>query len=50
MEIKYNNSVVRIQGKIDRKKLEIETIKFMTKVQRSKKNEHDNKTRIIKEK
>ena len=49
MEIKYNNAVVYIYGEIDRKTIEESTIEFMTKVQRSKKNGNDNKTRTIKE-
>ena len=50
MEIKYNNAVINIRGKVDREKIEDATIMFMTKVQRSKKNGNNNKTRDIKEK
>lgn len=50
MEIKYNNSVVRIYGKVDREKIEDATVAFMRKVQRSKDNEYNSKTRAIKEK
>ena len=50
MEIKYNNSVVRIYGKVDRERIEDATISFMRKVQRSKDNGNNSKTRTIKEK
>jgi len=50
MEIKYSNSVVRIYGKVDRERIENATIAFMRKVQRSKDNGYNNKTRTIKEK
>ena len=50
MEIKHNNAVVYIYGKVDRKKIEEATVIFMSKIQRSKKNGNDNKTRTIKEK
>lgn len=50
MEIKYNNAVVHIYGKVDRKNIEEATIVFISNVQRSKKNGNNNKTRTIKEK
>lgn len=50
MEIKYSNAVVYIYGKVDRERIEESTIEFMTKVQRSKKNGNNDKTRTIKEK
>ena len=50
MEIKYSNAVIRIYGKVDRERIEESTIEFMTKVQRSKKNGNNDKTRTIKEK
>ena len=50
METKYNNAVVRIQGKVDKKRIKEATIKFMVNVQRSKKDGDDDKTGTIKEK
>lgn len=50
MEIKYNNAVVYIYGKVDRNKIEEATIIFMRKVQRSKIDGNNNKTGTIKEK
>ena len=50
MEIKHNNAVVYIYGKVDRKKIEEATVIFMTKIKRSKDNGNDDKTRTIKEK
>ena len=50
MEIKYNNAVIYIYGKADRERIEDATIAFMRKVQRSRNDGNNNKTRIIKEK
>lgn len=49
MKIKYNNSHIYVRGRVNREYIEEATIIFMTKVQRSKKNGNDDKTRIIKE-
>ena len=50
MEMKYNNAIINIQGKVDREKVEKATIIFMRNVQRSKKNGNNNTSRTIKEK
>lgn len=42
MEIKYNNAIVNIQGKVDREKIEEATIIFMQKVIRET-NQNGNK-------
>ena len=50
MKIKYNNSHIYVRGRVNREYIEEATIIFMKKVQRSKKNGNNNKTRTIKEK
>lgn len=50
MKTKYNNATIYIYGEVNREKIEEATIIFMRNIQRSKKHEHDNKTRSIKEK
>lgn len=50
MEIKCNNAIVRMHGKVDRERIEEATVIFMTRVQRSNNNGNNNKTRTIKEK
>lgn len=45
---RYKNAIVNMHGKVDREKLEAATIKFMKKVERSKrKNDNENKTRAV---
>lgn len=50
MKIKYNNSYIYVRGRVNKEYIEEATIIFMRNIQRSKKHEHDNKTRNIKEK
>jgi hypothetical protein len=50
MKTRYNNAVIYIYGKVNRKKIEEATVIFMTKIKRSKDDGNDNKTRSIKEK
>ena len=50
MRIKHNKATIHIYGETNRKKIEEATIRFMTNVQRSKKNGNDNTTRTIEKK